>query len=156
MTEARDSDVVLSDAEIVGVVLAAGRAEASLAREALRRTPSPHVRALAERVLAAGAWSKPESVAGASLSPHVSAVSAELASSGARAASDLRSASDPELDRVYVEALEGQERQLAHLLDDQLIPQVKDGELRMLLEDLRTSVIDRLATAENLFPSQPR
>jgi putative membrane protein len=148
-------DVVgLSDADIAAVLDSAGKAERRLAREALKRATSARVRQLAQRVLSDHGAAKLEKVErSVPLVATDNATSAELTSSGARAAAGLASANDQDFDRLYIDALAGEERHLVQLLDGELIPQAQDAELRMLLQELRTSATSRLGMAEDLRSS---
>jgi putative membrane protein len=154
MSEARDSDATFTDPEIVAVVDAANLAEKRIAREAFRRALNPRVRALARRAVMDRVSASLERIerVGA-IAPRESAASAAIAASGVRVAASIESARVRDFDRICVEALAGEESRIVRLLDDVLIPQSRDGELRTLLEDVRTRVSARLQTAEDLYPT---
>ena len=144
----------LSDADIAAVLDSAGKAERRLAREALKRATSARVRQIAQRLLSDNGAAKLEKVErSVPLVATDNATSAELTSSGARSAAGLASANDQDFDRLYIDALAGEERHLVQLLDGELIPQAQDAELRMLLQELRTSATSRLGMAEDLRSS---
>ena len=148
-TKWRDVPSTFTDAEIVAVLEAAGRAERQLARDAAKRAQSPHVRQLAQRVLSDRSEAKLERLERvAALSPVDSATSTELRSNGMRAEQSLRSSGDAVFDQRYVDELAGQERTLMDLLDRDLLPQAQSEELRSLLLDLRTAASSRLGMAQ--------
>lgn len=152
-SEARSSDIVLTDGDIVAVVAAASSAERALAAAGIRRAKDGRIRQLAQ-LAATDQVSGPLAriARSAALTPRTPPASVEIVAAGARLAAGIESASDPEFDRVFLAALEAQERRLIRLIDDELIPQVQDGELRTFLVELRSSVAGRLAMAENVSP----
>ena len=153
----RHAAASFTDPEIAAVIDAAGRAERRLARDALKRATSPRVRQLAQWVLSDHEAAKLEKVErSVSLLPLESATSADVVSNGARTAEGLASSSDQDFDRLYVEALAGEERRLVRILDGELIPQAQNSELRTLLQEVRTSTSSRLRMAEDLKSAGPR
>jgi predicted outer membrane protein len=153
MSAARQSDATFTDAEIVAVLDAANGAEERIAREAIARAVGPRVRALARQALLDRTSASLERIArSGAIAPRESPTSVEIRASGARVAAGIESAGVQDFDRACVEALAGEEWRLVRLLDDALIPQSRDGELRTLLEDLRARVSSRLEAAEDLYP----
>ncbi len=147
----RHASAPFTDPEIAAILEAAGRGERLLAREALKRATSAHVRQLAQRVLSDHGSAKLEKVEKeVALAPVDNPTSAELGSKAARAVQGLAASNPRDFDRLYVDALASEERRLVDLLDGQLIPQAQSGELRTFLQSLRTATSSRLGTAEEL------
>lgn len=149
--QASKSATSLTDAQILAVVDSAGNAEREIARDALRRAGSERVRQIAQRIVSdhvAERLDEVEKDAGVTAVP--TPTSTELTSSGARALESVRHAEAQELDRVYLDTLQGEERSLVRLLDETLIPQAQDAKLQTLLRDLRTSVASRVAMGEDV------
>jgi putative membrane protein len=141
----------LSDAEIVAIVDAAGRGERLEAHEAMKYANGARVRQLAQLVLSDHDSAKLERLERVtSLSPAPNALSEEIGSSRARTAEHLKSAASSDFDRAYIAAQMAAGRHMIELLDDKLIPQAQNGELRTFLQDLRTSTASNLGMARDI------
>jgi putative membrane protein len=155
--KAQHAEPGFTDRDILAVLDAADRVERQYAREALKRTQSARLRQLAQRVLSDHGEAKLERVERrATLIPADNTTSMELKSSGAHNVQAMQSASDKDFDQALIDALAGEERQLIQLLDDKLIPQAQNGDLRTLLQDVRTSVSSRLAAASEIQSARAR
>jgi putative membrane protein len=144
----RHAEAALTDGEILAILEASDRVERQFAREAMKRTQSARVRQLAQRVLSDHGEAKLERVERrGSLIPSDDSTSAELKSAAARDVQAMGKSSDRDFDQAFIDALAGEERHLVQLLDDKLIPQAQNGDLRTLLQDFRTSLSSRLAAA---------
>jgi putative membrane protein len=141
----------LSDAEIVAIVDAAGRGERLEAHEAMKKASGARVRQLAQLVLSDHDSAKLDRLERVtSLAPAPNALSEEIGSSRAHTAEQLKSAASSDFDRAYIAAQMAAGRHMIELLDDRLIPQAQNGELRTFLQDLRTSTASNLGMARDI------
>jgi hypothetical protein len=151
MTEARESDTSFTDPEIVAVTRAALRAERRIAAAGLE-SESVRARRLASVVLADSSTPLLDELA--PLAAEASATSVAIAKSADAVARSIEATSGRERERVLLRALESEERQIVHLLDDELIHQAKSSSLRVALEHLRAALFARLEEIENVLPSR--
>jgi putative membrane protein len=153
----RHAATPLTDAEIVGVVDSADRSEKQLAREVLKRTQSVRVRQLAQLSLTDHGEAKLERLERrASLTPVDNETSAQLESSFSQNIQALQSSSDRDVDQAYVDAVASEERELIRLLDDKLIPEAQNAELRTFLQEVRTTASSRLGAATEIQSPRSR
>jgi putative membrane protein len=147
----------LSDAEIAAVAEAEGLGERQQAREATRRARSERVRQLAHLIATDRSHGRLEHVESVmALTPEENPTSADLRLSQTHVAERLRSASDGDFDRAYVDAEVDEIRQFVHMLDAQLIPQSQNLELRQALQAVRTAAASHLGMAEDIRASMRR
>lgn len=153
----RHAEAALTDPEIMAVIDSADRAERQLARETLRRTQNARVRQLAQRVLSDHGEAKMDRVERrASLVPADNETAAQLKSRGVQNVQAMQSATDRDFDQVAIDGIVAEERELLQLLDDKLIPQAQNPDLRTLLQEIRTSVSSRLGMATELQSPRAR
>jgi predicted outer membrane protein len=146
----------LTDAEIAGVIDAAGLSRRQEAREAAKRTNDPRVQQLAQRVLADDAHAQTRlerAESASSISSRDSAASAELRSSTARTLDTLRAASPSELDKLYIDAQVSENRRVLELLEETLLPAAQSAELKTFLREWRASTARHLGAAEEVQSS---
>jgi putative membrane protein len=127
--------------------------ERQQAREAAKATSDPSVVRFTERVLADDAHVSPrfERVErSAGITSTDNAASSALRSSTLQTLNSLRSAGAGDLDKLYIDAQVGSDRQVIALLDSTLIPSAQNAELRTLLEELRSSTARHLSAAEEI------
>jgi putative membrane protein len=141
----------LNDAAILGVVEAARRAEREQARDAIASAHDPHVTELAHLILSDRIDGKllhvESTLAGGSAD---SSVAAQLQANQLTVTAGLRRAAPAQFDAAYLAAQTSELTNLTHLIDDTLMPQVQDAEVRRLLEDLRASADRHLAMANDI------
>ena len=146
-----------TDPEIAGIVDAASVVDERLARQALKRSLDPRVRQLAQRVISGHDEAKLERVERLALvSPRESSTSTALTANGASVTLSLQAASVEDFDGLFLDALSNAEHQLVELLDDELIPQARSLDLRMLLQDVRASMASRIGMAEDVRSARGR
>jgi predicted outer membrane protein len=147
----------LTDSEIVSIVESAGVSERQQARSALKRAQGERVRQLARLILTDRGQGQLERVEMMTmLVPVDNPTSALLRSNALRVGEGLASTSNADFDAAYVAALAGEERQFIELLGDELIPQAQNGDLRGVLEGLRTSTSSHLGMAQDILSSMAR
>ena len=146
----------LTDAEIAGVIDAAGLSQRQEAREAAKRTNDPRVQQFAQRVLADDAHAETRlerAESASSISSRDSATSAELRSNTTRTLGTLRTASPSELDKLYIDAQVGENRRLLELLERTLLPAAQSADLKTFMREWRASTSRHLSAAEEIQSS---
>jgi putative membrane protein len=141
----------LSDAAILGVIEAARRAQREQARDAIASAQDPHVTELAHLILTDRIDGKLVHVAstlagGGAESP----TATQLQANHLAVTAGLRAATPAQFDAAYVATQVSELTNLTHLIDDTLLPQARDGEVRRLLEDLRQSAGKHLGMASGI------
>jgi putative membrane protein len=143
----------LSDGEIAAVVQAADHGEIDQAREALRKAKSDRVKEFARHMITdhSAAERKLASVdAKASITPKESAASAQLKSGGEETLESLRSSSNEDFDKAYMDAQVRQHTEVLALLDDELIPHAQNTDLLKALREVRAKVAGHLKMAQDV------
>lgn len=143
----------LSDADIVGITDTAHRGEIEQAQLALERSSDPGVRAFAQRMIedhghALERQSALVSRLGLPLSHGT--FSQRWSSQSQQILDTLRAQQGDAFDRAYIDAQVRQHRQLLDMLDNQLIPNATQPQLRAQIEELRPVIASHLAQAQRI------
>jgi putative membrane protein len=144
---------MISDAQIVAIVEAANGGELDQAHEAVRKAKNTRVKQFAQHMLTdhTAAGTKLTGVESkGSISPQESPTSTQLKSGGAQVMSDLKSAKGASFDTTYIDAQVKEHNGLLDLLDNKLIPQAQNADLRAMLQDVRKTVAAHLKTAQDI------
>lgn len=147
------TDRPLSDAEVIGVAIAANQGEVQLAEIALKRATTPDVKQFAgkmktghqEALQKDKALQKKTKITAAE-----SDVASSLKSDVADATKDLRTKTGKDFDRAYVESQAKAHKDVLILIDNRLLPSATNGELKASLSEMRRHVADHLVKVENL------
>lgn len=148
-----DGYAPLSDDEIAGVALAAHSSELQQARIALRRAQRKDVREFARTLIAHSEKALNEGRAlenRVGLAPATSASARDLDSSNSELVIKLNDTKRADFDREFVVSQIGNHEEILALLDARLLPEVRNGELRSALEELRPVVESHLERALEL------
>jgi putative membrane protein len=133
----------LSDAQIVGVVSQIDRAETEQAELALGKIQDSDVRSLAETIITdhKNAEGKLQKIMGGL---RLTSVGSETASEERRHAEGitalLERSPKADFDATYLETQIYAHRRALNLIDQALLPDTKDAELRQLLTDIRATI----------------
>ncbi len=150
-------DASMTDAQIAAIADAASLSEREQAREALKRSTSERVRELAHLMLTDhNAWKLERIERDASLAPTDTPESTGLRVSGSQIVASLRAVSSAGFDKLYVDTQVSEAGQMMALLDDKLIPQVQNGALREVMQDLHASTSRYLAMATDIQSSMTK
>jgi putative membrane protein len=144
---------MLSDSEILQVAVTANEGEAAEGKEAVKRAQAEVVHDFAQEMVndhtaAAAAATSLGDTSGLGLSP--SAASRALDAQAEAALSALDAATDEEFDRVYMESQVAAHEEVLGLLDDTLIVQAKNSDLRELLMSMKDTVQMHLSEARDI------
>jgi putative membrane protein len=143
----------LDDGQIVAVVHVADQGEIEQARQAVRKARSERVKQYAQHMVTEHSAAEAKLTAvhtGPGSASQESAVTAQLRSSGNEIMGRLKSASGSDFDRAYIGAQVTEHAQVLDLLDNKLIPQAQNPDLRKALQDIRAKVENHLKMAETI------
>jgi predicted outer membrane protein len=144
---------VYTDAEILGVVMAAGNGELDAAELAVDRARGDAVKTLADRArkdLEDAREQAAEAAAKAGLTPADSAASLRITKDAADESVRLGGLGRDEFDAAYVDAQAEDAAALLRALDEELIPSARDRSVAALLKQVRASAARRLEHARRL------
>ncbi|HEX3344590.1 MAG TPA: DUF4142 domain-containing protein, partial [Polyangiaceae bacterium] len=143
----------LTDAEILAVAHTADQGEIAQARLAQRKSKDARVRALAAMMLRdhMAADAKGAAVARKEgLIPTPSETSSALESDANRATMMLRSQGGSTFDREYVDTQVKEHQAVLDMIDQKLVPDAQDAEVKTFLTEVRAKVAMHLRHAEEL------
>lgn len=144
---------VLTDAEVLGVVMAAGNGGLNAAELAVDRARGDDVKSLAERTrqeLEDAREESAEAAAMAGLTPADSAASLRMTKAASDEAIRLGGLGRDEFDAAYLEAESADAAALLRELDDELIPSAGDRSIAALLKRVRRTTARRLERSRRL------
>jgi len=142
-----------SDGNIVAIVMASSNADLSYARLALARTTSPAVKDFAARMItdhSAINAALAELVSRSTIKPADNDGSLAYRDESARERDRIRSLEGRDFDTAYIANEIRFDRKLIQVLDDELIPKVRDTQLRRVLVSVRPAVAAHLEHATKL------
>lgn len=147
------STSALSDAQIAEIADEADRAAVEQGRYAALRARDPRVRAFAQQVVATHSYNRQRMTSllrTEHLVPAESAVSTKMAADDDGTFRALKSSTVAELDRAYIDVQVKAYQDLLDTLDNELIPNARDRELKSQLQALRPLVAEQLREAKEI------
>ena len=146
------SQADLSDGEILGVVKMANEAEVMTSQVAVQKAMAPEVRDFAQQMIDSHseADQKVDQTAAAEEPPSESVLAATIADEAKARIETLYAQTGPEFDRAYVEAQLKMHQEVLDTIENELLPDTENPEVRQLLETLREDVKQHLAKTEQL------
>jgi len=147
------TDRPLSDAEILGVAVAANDGELQMAEVAVKRATNDDVKQFAARMKAhhGAALQKGKQLeARTKLTNAESDVSAYLKSEVATTVKDLKDHEGKAFDRAYVASQVKAHREVLSAIDNRLVSSASNGEVKAMVLEMRRTVADHLTKAEEL------
>lgn len=145
-----------NDAQIAQIVLTADTADVNYGKLAVKKTKDPEVKAFAETMIRDHSAVNEQAVALAKklgVTPEESATSKSLQSSGEKTLATLKALDSAEFDVAYVDNEVAYHEAVIGVLDETLIPNTKNPELKALLESGRPIFVAHLEHAKKLQKS---
>lgn len=146
----------VSDGQIVAIAAAANDAEIEQAKVAHDKAKDPRVKKFAAMMIQDHTQAKQnqaELVARMSLAPNESSQSQEIATDSFDTLTKLRDADKNSFDMTYMDAQVNNHQMVLDLLDNLLIPNARNGELKKQLQDMRPTVDKHLTEARDIRQS---
>jgi putative membrane protein len=143
----------VSDAEIAHIAVTANRLDTEGGELAKTKTKNPEVRQFAETMIKDHTAVNAEAGALAqrlNLTPADNTTSQQLVQDAERAKTELSSKSGPEFDRSYIANEVVYHEAVLNALDQRLIPNAQNAELKALLEKVRPAIQAHLDMAKTL------
>ena len=143
----------LTDAEVIGVAVAANDGEVKMAEVAIKKAVAPDVKKFAETMKSDHekalkkdkALEKKAKIVGAD-----SDASAALKADAEKTLEELRTKNGRAFDRAYMDAQVKAHKDVLASIDNRLIPSAQNGEVKALLVEMRRTVADHLVSAEEI------
>ena len=153
------TEVVLTEANMAAVLIAANNATIQRAQVARTRAANPQVRAFAEQILvehqAAGQVIQQQAQR-FGITPQPETIAAQLDANAAQTVAMMQTATGTEVDRIFLESEIANRRWLIQTLDAAVLPMVPNGGVEREVRDLRQVLSTRLLQAEQLLAATPR
>ncbi len=143
----------LSDGQIVAITSAANEGEIAMAELAKKNADSARVKSFATTMISehGSAEAKGKSISqSANIQPVESDVSRRLKADADSTLASLRDQKGKAFDKAYVNAQVKMHRQVLATIDDELLPNASNPQLKKHLDDVRKHVASHLAKAEDL------
>lgn len=143
----------VTDPQIAAIVVAANEVDIEAGELARERATNPQVRQFAERMVTdhTAANQQAQELAGRlGVTPEESPTSQQLRQGGQQNLERLRGLSGAEFDRAYIEHEVAYHQQVLDAIDNTLIPNAQNPELRSLLEQTRPVIEAHLNQARQL------
>jgi putative membrane protein len=140
----------LTDEQIAAIIDAANGAEVDAARLALQESKNPRVKKFAQKMIDHHGKAKQDQsklLSKLGMTPAESTKQKDLKTSAADTERTLKSASSALFDKVYIDIQVADHQMVLDSLDRELIPSVKNAELKKSLEDFRPKVAAHLEEA---------
>lgn len=157
-TTPAEGAATLSDGEIAGVTAAIHQGEISHARIAQERAQSREVRSFAEQMIeqhTRGLRELEGLANSAGVAPEPSALREELTAQVLQLEQDLAARDPQEFDRAYMDAQVMLHERSLDIADRQLMPSVKNEQLRAYLLRVRPLIAQHLEMARQISAGQP-
>lgn len=138
----------LSDAQIAAVTDIANTAEIEQAKLARAKSKNPQVQKFSAMMIAHHGEAK-QKQAKLKLAPADSAVSTKLLEDGNQVLAALKDSKGADFDRRYFEAQVDGHRKVLEAINNELLPNVKNPDLKAYLEDIKTKVEQHLQAARD-------
>ncbi len=143
----------VNDAQIASVLEAANFREADLGKLAQVKTKNSEVKRFADRMV----WDHnqaltkvTQTVADAKINPADYEKTNEVKAAAEKAKASLEKLSGPAFDKAYVENQIKMQKDLLKTIDTQLLPSVKDAQLKTVVQNQRPKIEAHLKQAEEL------
>ena len=143
----------LSDAEVLGVTVAANDGEVQMAELAIKKASSSDVKQFAGMMKShhQTALQKGKKVQSTTkLAAADSDASAYLKADAEKTLKELRDKDGKEFDRAYMESQVKAHKDVLTVIDNRLVPSANNGEVKAMLVEMRRSVADHLVKAEDI------
>jgi putative membrane protein len=140
----------LSDEQIAAITDAANGAEVEAAKLALKESKNPRVKKFAQKMIDHHGKAKQDQsklLSKLGMTPAESTKRKDLETSAADTERTLKAASSDLFDKVYIDIQVADHQMLLDSLDRELIPSIKNAELKKSLEDFRPKVASHLEEA---------
>ena len=147
-----------TDAEIAHIVVTANTIDIDAGRLAKEKGSSEEVIAFGDRMITdhTAVNEQASALAGRlNLTPADNATSQSLKASADQAMSDLHAASGADFDRAYLEREVAFHQQVLDAIDNTLLPNAQNADLRALLEQTRPAIASHLEMAKQLQSGLP-
>lgn len=143
----------LSDGDIAAITDATNNGEIEQAKLALKKTKNAKVKKLAQMMLddhQKAVNDQNSVVQKASITPSSNTLSRQMIDDGSTALSTLQNDTGKEFDSAYVDLQVNEHRQVLQTLDQKLIPNAQNADLKSALQTQRAKVAEHLKHAEDL------
>ncbi|HWM87046.1 MAG TPA: DUF4142 domain-containing protein [Kofleriaceae bacterium] len=143
----------MSDAQIAGFLSAANQAEIAAGEVARKKAKKSEVKKLAEMMVkdhGAAEKEAKELLARSSLAPEEGDAARKLADDAKTAIDQLKSLKGAEFDRAYVESQVTMHQEVIDSVDQLLLPNVQNADLKLFIEGVRPKLAAHLEHAKTL------
>jgi putative membrane protein len=143
----------LTDPQIAAITDAANKGEIEQAKLAVRKAKDPQVKQYAQMMIDQhGAEQKKEQQLATTLSlqPETTQMSTQLQTDSQSAISSLTSQSGAEFDKAYIDLQVKEHKEVLDAIDNKLIPNAKNAQLKQALTDFRPKVQAHLQKAQEI------
>ncbi len=143
----------LNDKQIVAVALAANNGEVQMAEMAKKKATNPEVKQFAAMMHTHHSQGVQKAKAlenKSKLSQEDNDLSQKLKGDVSTTLSDLRDKDGREFDKAYMESQVKAHKEVLQAIDDRLVPNAQNAELKTLLTEMRRQVADHLAKAQDI------
>ena len=150
------ADSMVSDAQIAAIVVAANQVDIDAGKFAADKSKSDEVKKFANTMVTDHTSVNQSAVALVTklkVSPEENDTSRALKAGGEENISKLKHLSGKELDKAYIDHEVAYHEQVIKAIDDVLIPNAKNAELKSLLVSVRPAFIEHLNHAKHLQAS---
>jgi len=145
---------VLSNGQVVKVLVTANQGEVAAAQAALPAAQTAAVKGFANLMIADHNAANAQTLALVStnhIAPQDSGLSQQLEGDAAALLLTLSQTPPANFDRVYMQSQITMHQEVLTLIDTQLLPSATDSELKALIMTIRLSVATHLATAQTIL-----
>jgi len=146
----------ITDDQIAAITNAANGGEVDQAKEVLKKTKNGKIRTFAQHMIAdhgAAFKEQTEIERKYSITPKDNETSRTIQSDGKTVLSTIQSASAADVDRQYIDAQVKEHQTVLDALDNKLIPNAKNGDLKAFLQKIRGKVANHLKDAQDIQSS---
>lgn len=150
------STTTLSDDQIVAITAAANKGEVDEAKLAQQKAKDPRVKKFAAQMVTdhGGAITKQDALVKKNkITPNENSVSQQLQSDVQSTMTSLQSATGGDFDHAYIDAQVKQHQQVLDTIDQKLLPQVKNADLKAMLDQIRPKIEHHLKMAQDIQSS---
>jgi len=142
----------LTDAQIAAITEAANTAEIDQAKVAQLKSKDASVKSFAAMMIVHHGEAK-QKQAKLKLKPEESGVSTALGADAAATLDALKTNSGKDFDQTYIRAQIAEHQKVLDTINDKLLPNVKDAQLKAYLEEIKPKVEEHLKQAKRLQES---
>jgi putative membrane protein len=143
----------LTDAQIAAITDAANKGEIEQAKLAVRKAKDPQVKAFAQMMIDHhGMEQKKEQTLCTTLSlqPETTQASTQLQTDSQNAISSLGSQNGADFDKAYIDLQVKEHRDVLDTIDNKLIPNAKNAQLKQALTEFRPKVQEHMQKAQDI------